>query len=79
MSRFLTRLSMVLATLFIMGGLSFGVTEAFGSNVATACNEFGQLGTCPGDYADDDDCNAACIEEFGSPGLCFFGCCNCTT
>lgn len=80
MSKFLMRLSMVLATLFIAGGLAFGATEAFGSSMVTDCNNPSQglIGTCPGDFANDMECNQGCLAMFGNPGMCSHGCCMCT-
>lgn len=78
MSTWLSRISLVLVGIFVLGGLTFGATQAFGSNMVSACDGLGQLGECPSQAIPDTAaCNAACMAEFGNPGACWFGCCNC--
>ncbi|MFQ5667475.1 MAG: hypothetical protein ACE5HT_16020 [Gemmatimonadales bacterium] len=58
----------------VVAALTFGTTQAFAAT-ATACNEPGQIGTCPPFTM--TSCNDKCVELFWSGGECFAGCCQC--
>lgn len=77
MSRFIRR---ILASVFaaaVAAALSFGAVEAVSSpSPASACDDFGQLGSCP--PFDNTSCDQACFEEFGTGGACApDDCCTC--
>jgi hypothetical protein len=83
MSRLLTRVAMVVVGLLVLGGLTFGATQAFGSARQGFCgDDLGELGLCP-PYT-SGSCDEACIEAeffggdcipYGGPGQC----CACLT
>ena len=58
----------------VVAALGFGTTQAFAAT-AMACNEQGQVGTCP--PLNETTCPEECFEVFGNPGECFQGCCQC--
>lgn len=83
MSRLLTRVAMVVVGLFVLGGLTFGATQAFGSAMRMECgDDLGELGLCP--PFDQESCDDECVKQnfnggacipYGGPGLC----CACLT
>lgn len=55
--------------------LGFGTAEAL-TRLPTACDEFGQIGTCP--PFTNQSCDEECKELFDSGGTCTpEGCCQC--
>ncbi len=78
MSRLLRRIGVGLAAVFVVGGLSFGASQAFGSGMRTVCNGPEQLGTCPPFSGGlGGSCNFWCGIHFGTGGDCIQGCCTC--
>ncbi len=68
------RLLRGMSVALVVAALGFGTTQLLAAT-ATACNEPGQVGTCP--LLDEITCPQACMDVFGNPGQCFRGCCQC--
>jgi hypothetical protein len=80
MGKLLRNLALSLTLVFALGTLALGATELRAHSTAMVCNPaIGQIGTCPGEFADTAECDAECKIVIGewSEGACFGGCCNC--
>lgn len=66
MSGLLSRLSILLFGLFVVGGLVFGIQELSADRLNDFCgDDLGELGTCP--PFTEESCEDECFEQFGSP------------
>ena len=70
----LARLAYGLAAVFI---LTLGTIQLRPVSALIDCYEYPAIGTCPGDYSDDEDCRDGCVEYHAIWGWCFQGCCMC--
>ena len=77
MRQLLARFAAILFTLLVLGGLTFGVTEALAPAPTLDCNGPTQVGSCP--PLDDEDCSMECVENEFFGGMCHQGCCTCLT
>jgi len=76
MYRVLSRIGLAVAALFVLGGLSFGASQAFGNGMVTSCTQPEELGTCP--PFTTSSCDLACRNAgFPLGGACLAGCCSC--
>ena len=76
MYRVLSRIGLAVAALFVLGGLSFGASQAFGNGMVTSCgDDFGEIGTCP--PLTMTTCPQACLNLQFFGGACLQGCCVC--